>query len=164
LSEHHYAVFSELSPENKPMAVGFNARVFNQVDAKHGHGIDLDMETGVITLAPGTWHVSALSTVVYDSGSEPPEMVTNRIPANGGYARIRHADKVECPNEEAIVVGSVATANCVPSTMETYLTVHEPTRIVLEHQSGKGVAGVYLRVYTMNSKWHVFARIAIRRL
>jgi len=63
-----------------------------------------------------------------------------------------------------ICVGSACTANMTPSLFEAYLTTEDKVQILLEHQSGSDPAEIYLRVQTQNSKWHVFARIAIRRL
>ena len=52
-----------------------------------------------------------------------------------------------------------------PSLFETYLTTTAPeTKMLLEHQAGSNPEQIYLRVYTQNSKWHVQARISIRRL
>jgi hypothetical protein len=89
-----YAVFSEFSPTLKPMQPGMNTRVFNHVDAHSSDGaIDLDESTGVITLAPGTYHMTGFSTTIYYTGKEPPGTVEPRSPANGGYCRLRRAEE-----------------------------------------------------------------------
>jgi hypothetical protein len=44
------------------------------------------------------------------------------------------------------------------------LTATAETRMLLEHQAGGNPQQIYLRVYTQNSKWHVQARISIRRI
>ena len=52
----------------------------------------------------------------------------------------------------------------IPSLFETYLaTTARETKMLLEHQAGSNPQQVYLRVYIQNSKWHVMARISIRR-
>ena len=101
------------------------------------------------------------------TNGEPPEMVTTRCPAAGGYCRLRHADQSEDlsrdeSNEQAIVIGSGCTANVIPSLIETWFTTDEEARILLEHQSDSNTDGIYLRHYSEDSCWHVFARISIR--
>jgi hypothetical protein len=73
----------------------------------------------------------------------------------------------EIKNEDPRVkcIGSGATANMGPSLFETYLTTTAPeTKMLLEHQAGSNPEQIYLRVYVQNSKWHMQARISIRRL
>lgn len=166
---HDYAVYAEYSPESKPVEAGWNPRVFTKIEAQVGSRIGLDTYSGVITLAPGTYHISGFSVVTYATLAEPPEMVTTRCPAAGGYCRLRYAHQDQDlsrdeSNEQAICIGSSATANAVPSLFETYVTTKVVTRILLEHQSGDNPDGIFLRVYTEESIWHVFARISIRRL
>jgi hypothetical protein len=167
---HAHAVFAEYSPQTKPMKPGMNTRVFNRTEAMADVGIALEEGTGIITLAPGVYHITGFSAVVYFTGKEPSEMVSTRSPANGGYCRLRKVDpSVSLPddassNETAIVVGSATTANAVPSLFETYLTVEKETQILVEHQSGHTVTDIHLQVYTENSPWHILARICIRRL
>ena len=50
-----YAVFTELSPDSKMMAPGFNARVFTDVDSQRGTSIRCDFKTGAIMLAAGSY-------------------------------------------------------------------------------------------------------------
>ncbi len=160
-----YAVFAEHSPVSKRMQPGMNTRVFNKVEVNVGDAIRLDERTGVITLAPGTYHITGFSATVYYTGKEPPEMISTRDPANGGYCRLWDRKETDLRNNgRAIVVGSASTANAVPSLVEAYFTTAEPAEIIMEHQSGSSVKDVYLQVHTMNSPWHVFARICIRRL
>jgi len=160
-----YAVFTEYSPTIKAMQPGMNARVFNHVEARSADGsIQLDEQTGVITLPPGTYHITGFSTTVYYTGDEPPEMVEPRTPANGGYCRLRREE--ECPEDRdaGFVFGSICTANAIPSLVETYFTTTAEARIVMEHQCGKEPKDVYLQVYSNGSSKHVFARLSIRRL
>jgi len=75
-----YAVFTEFSPDNKPMKGGWNRRVFTDTDVRKGTAIQCDFATGIVTLAPGAYHITGLSMVAYNSGGEPPEMTTIRAP------------------------------------------------------------------------------------
>jgi hypothetical protein len=160
-----YAVFSEFSPTLKPMRPGMNTRVFNHVDARSPDGaIELDESTGVITLPPGTYHITGFSTTVYYTGEEPPEMVEPRSPANGGYCRLRRAEEDPEDRDAGFVFGSISTANAIPSLVETSFTTAEEAHIVMEHQCGSDVKDVYLQVFSGGSSAHVFARLSIRRL
>ena len=76
-----YAVFTELSPDSKLMTPGFNTGVFTDTNSRRGHSIRCDFETGSITLAPGSYHVTGFSMSTYNSGDEHPEMTTIRSPA-----------------------------------------------------------------------------------
>ncbi|HZO46751.1 MAG TPA: hypothetical protein VFB68_12710 [Xanthobacteraceae bacterium] len=167
-----YAVFTEMSPESKPLKAGWNTRVFTDTDARNGNAIRCDFATGIVTVAPGTYHISGLSIVTYNTGGEPAEMATVRAPASAGYCRLRllgptYVDPETIKNEDSSVkcIGTGATANMGPSLFETYLTTTAPeTKMLVEHQAGSNPEQIYLRVYTQNSKWHVQARISIRRL
>jgi hypothetical protein len=160
---HSYAVFAEHSPTTKLMQPGMNTRVFNRVEAQAGPGIRLDMETGWITLAPGTYHITGFSSTAYAT-QEPPEMVATRAPANGGYCRLRKATDLAEDHDVGIVFGGISTANVVPSLIETYFTAETETEIVMEHQCGSNVQDVCLQSDAGGSTKHVFARICIRRL
>ena len=158
-----YAIFSEFSPTTKMMKPGMNTRVFNVVEAHSGRDIGLEMGTGVITLAPGTYHITGFSTVAY-ANDEGPEMVAIRSPANGGYCRLRKtSDSAEDP-DAGIVFGSISNANVVPSIIEAYFTTVVEAKIWMEHQCGHDVSLVCLESNAGGSAKHVFARICIRRL
>lgn len=170
-----YAVFTEFSPESKLMKPGWNRRVFTDTDARKGDAIQCDFATGIVTLAPGAYHISGLSMVAYTTGSEPPETTSIQSPASAGYCRLRAlvpgtaeegAGLRELPNKHPSIlsIGSPTTANLSPSLLETFYETHTPARIVLEHQSGSNPEQIYLRVFVQNSKWHAFARLSIRRL
>ena len=166
-----YAVFTEMSPESKLLKAGWNTRIFTDTEARNGNAIRCDFATGIVTVAPGTYHISGLSIVTYNTDGEPPEMATVRAPASAGYCRLRlvgptPADPETIKNEHPSVkcIGSGATANMGASLFETYLTATAETKMLLEHQAGSNPQQIYLRVYTQNSKWHVQARISIRRL
>jgi hypothetical protein len=142
-----YAVFTELSPDNKAMSPGFNTRVFTDVDSQRGNSIRCDFKTGAITLAPGSYHITGFSMATYNSGTEPPEMTTVRSPAAAGYCRLRTYDPKATvdpsnmrfiPNEDPriICIGSPCTPNMTPSLFEAYYTTEKEVQIILEHQMG----------------------------
>jgi hypothetical protein len=170
-----YAVFTELSPETKPMKSGWNRRVFTDTDVRKGSAIQCDFTTGVVTLAPGAYHISGLSMVTYLTGDEPAETTTIRSPASAGYCRLRTFDPkasaaaanlrgIENEDPSVICIGSPSSANLVPSLFETFFETGKTAQIVLEHQSGTKPEKIYLRVFVQDSKWHAFARISIRGL
>jgi hypothetical protein len=170
-----YAVFTELSPEPKKMKSGWNRRVFTNTDVHKGSAIQCDLATGIITLAPGTYHLSGYSIAAYYIGNEPPETTTTKSPAAAGYCRLRKVaagDSAETLDMRAIdnadasvlCVGSTSSANLVPSLFETFAEISRPTPIVLEHQCGTNPEQIYLRVFVQNSKWHAFARLSVRKL
>ena len=84
-----YAVFTELSPESKLLKGGWNTRIFTNTDSRRGNAIQYDLATGIVTVAPGVYHIGGLSIVAYGSDGEPPEMATIRAPASAGYCRLR---------------------------------------------------------------------------
>ncbi|MFO0760104.1 MAG: hypothetical protein U0359_26720 [Byssovorax sp.] len=140
-----------------------NTRVFNVVEARSGSDIHLEMGTGIITLAPGTYHVTGFSSVAYAT-QEPPEMVATRAPVNAGYCRLRDTRDSAEDRDAGIVFGSVSTANVVPSLIEAYFTTDAEVHCVMEHQCGSSVADICLQSDAGGSTKHVFARISIRRL
>jgi hypothetical protein len=170
-----YAVFTEFSTETKLMKAGWNRRVFTNADARKGNAIQCDFATGIVTLAPGAYHITGHSMVAYDSGNEPPEMTTIRAPASAGYCRLRALGSnvgvdssdlraIDNGDLSVICVGSPSSANLVPSLFEAFYETDKAAQIVLEHQSGSNPEQIYLRVFVQNSKWHAFARISIRAL
>ena len=170
-----YAVFTELSPDSKPMQPGWNRRIFTNTDSRKGSAVECDFRTGVVTLAPGSYQLSGMSMVLYGTTGDPPETTTIRSPAAAGYCRLRTFDpsaQLDVSNLRAldngdpsvICIGSPATANMVPSVFDAFFEAGKPTQLVLEHQSGDKPEQIYLRVYTEKSKWHAVARISIRRL
>lgn len=170
-----YAVFTEFSPASKPMVPGWNRRVFTDTDARKGDAIQCDFATGIVTLAPGSYHVTGLSMVAYTTGKEPPETTTIQSPASAGYCRLRRFDPTvaadpanlrELSNSAPAIIsiGSPTTANLSPSLFETFYEADKTTQMLLEHQSGSNPDQIYLRVFVQNSRWHAFARISIRGL
>jgi hypothetical protein len=170
-----YAVFTELSPASKLMTAGWNRRIFTDTDARKGNAIRCDFATGIVTLAPGAYHIAGFSMVAYTTGNEPPETTSIQSPASAGYCRLRifdpdlvenPANLRELPNSDAsiICIGSPSTANLVPSLVDTFFETDKTAQILLEHQSGSKPDQIYLRVFVQNSKWHAFARISIQGL
>jgi hypothetical protein len=103
--------------------------------------------------------------VTYDDWAAPGRVTMDTQPL-AGYSRLRYAEDVGCGNEKAIAIGTMSTANMLPSMIDTYLEVEAGTtaRIVLEHQVGNKVDHIYLQGIWESSSWHVFARLSIRRL
>ena len=174
-SSAEYAVFTEFSPDTKQASPGWNRRVFTDTDVRKGAAIQCDFKTGIVTLAPGAYHVSGLSMVAYFTEDDPAETIVARSPASAGYCRLRSFDPDAAvdpanlrglPNSDprVICIGSPSTANLVPSLFETFYETDRPAQILLEHQSGSKPEQIYLRVFVENSKWHAFARISIRGL
>ena len=143
-------------------------------DARRGNGIQCDFVTGIITLAPGSYHFTGVSVVAYMSGGEPAEMTTVRAPASAGYCRLRTVGPsrvlnpgmrdVDNADPSVICIGSPSTANLTASLFEAYMETDKTVEIVLEHQSGSNPEQIYLRVFTQNSPWHAMARISIRNV
>ena len=160
-----FAVYAEHSDADKPMATGWNVRVFNRTEVQHDAGIRLEADTGTVELSPGAYHVTAVSAVTYvDPGAPDPTTVPMKPAPFGGYCRLRHLEDEGCQNEQAIAIGTISNADMLPSLIDTCLVAEEGARIVLEHQVGTNVDGIYLQVNAGGSTWHVFARISIRRL
>jgi hypothetical protein len=159
------AVYAEYSPSSKAIAANWNTRIFDKREVQEGSRISLEDGTGIITLQPGLYHVTASSLVTYFDASSPTTTPVNVNPP-GGYARLRNADDPAqtTMNEKALAIGTVSNADTIPSLIDTYLRITKTTRMVLEHQIGTEIAGIYLHVYTANSAWHIFARIAIQRV
>jgi hypothetical protein len=159
-----FAVFAEYALVEKPMLEGMNVRVFNRVEARSPDGgIALDARTGIITLPPGTYHLTGFSTTAYRTELEHPGMVRTKELANGGYCRLRH-DVLATSLEGSIAIGGISTANAIPSVIEGWLSTTVEARILLEHQSGDQVEDVILQSEPGDYHGRVFARLAIERL
>ncbi len=160
---HEHAVFAEYSLATRQMTLeGANPRVFNTVEVPSRGGISLDPSTGVVTLMPGTYHITAVSIVTpYRDGDT--ERVTLDPQPWAGYCRLRYRDK-PARTDKPIALGTISNANMLPSTIDTYLHVEETVELVLEHQIGPTPQGFYLQVNVGGSADHVFARISIHRL
>jgi hypothetical protein len=169
-----YAIFTEFSPASQLMTAGWNRRVFTDTDSRKGNGIQCDFASGIVTLAPGRYHLTGFSMVAYSGGSEP-ETTTIRSPASAGYCRLRvhnPAVVVDSANLQAldnadpsvICLGSPGTPNMSPSLFDAYYETDKTAQILLEHQSGAKPQQIYLRVFVQNSKWHAFARLNIQKL
>ncbi|NTX54883.1 hypothetical protein [Myxococcus sp. CA039A] len=170
-----FAVFAEDSPDTKTLEPGMNTRVFTRVEAcSPERSIRLDLKTGVITVPPGTYDISGYSSVVYLTGQEEDGMVTNKSPtANGGYCRLRLAggDSETIPNDDprVLVVGSICTANAIPSMVRAWFSTTVEARLILEHQSGESAERIVQRhksttAQGVSSTWHYFARLSVTRV
>ncbi|WP_179473776.1 hypothetical protein [Mycolicibacterium vinylchloridicum] len=170
-----YAVYAEYSLTSKPMVAGWNTRAFNKREVEEGKNISLDDQTGVVTLKPGRYRVTAMSLVNYADPANPTVIPTVSAPP-AGYARLRYlndalppdtvptADVINASNAKALSVGTGSDANALPSFMDTFLTVTDEAKLVVEHQVGEDVKGLYLQVNENNSVWHINARITIQRI
>lgn len=164
-----FAVYAEHSDARVEVKGGWNVRLFNRTEMQEGSNIGLDDATGVITLGPGLYHITGSSQVTYNDLAPHPSSPgwNTEIRPNGGYCRLRYVEDQGCGNERAIVVGTISNANMLPSLVDTYLDVPHSAQIVLEHQVGfsdDDVQGIYLQDDATGSTWHVFARIALRRI
>ncbi|MBB3603826.1 hypothetical protein FHT40_003487 [Mycolicibacterium sp. BK556] len=170
-----YAVYAEYSLTSKPMVAGWNTRVFNKREVEEGTHISLDDQTGVVTLKPGRYRVTALSLVNYADPANPTVIPTVPAPP-AGYARLRYLkdalapdtvptpDVINASNAKALSVGTGSDANALPSFMDTFLNVTDEAKLVVEHQVGEDVKGLYLQVNENDSVWHINARITIQRV
>jgi hypothetical protein len=170
-----YAVYAEYSLSNKPMVAGWNARVFNKKEVQEGGNISLDERTGVVTLRAGLYHVTAMSLINYYDVANPTIIPTSVAPP-AGYARLRYLedalspdvvptiDVINASNAKALSVGTGSDANALPSFMDTFVRVKDKANLVVEHQVGDEVKGLYLQVNANGSVWHVNARISIQRI
>ena len=163
------AVYAEHSLDKVPAISDWSLRKFNTVEFQRGTDIQLDHETGVITLKPGIYHVTSHSTMTYIAEENMgAEGWPSKEYPNAGYSRIRYADNPDCINEEALVVGSINNANLIPSLIDTYLEFKTTSQIILEHQMGHNLEGIYLSDNTRGemdpSRWRIFARITFRKV
>jgi hypothetical protein len=179
---HEYAVYGEYSDKDLAMVPGWNTRVFNRREVQEGTSIALDDKTGVITLAPGTYHVSASSLIAYYDPKIPSLTIMKELPV-AGYARLANLADAEAEtkdpaftsgapsqsaidksNAQSLAISTGSNADLIPSLIETYLKIEKPAQVVLQHQVGADVKGIYLHVNGNGSAWHVFARISFERM
>jgi hypothetical protein len=139
------AVYGEYSLSGKPTVAGWNTRVFDKREVEEGKNISLDDQPGVVTLKPGRYHITAMSLVNYAD------------PANATIIPI-----VLAPPGRL----------CAPSLFQGRPAAgyrpdrrcHRHQQLVVEHQVGEDVKGLYLQVNENNSVWHINARITIQRI
>src|SRR5262245_11065141 len=164
------AVYAEYAREvNKLMKDGLNRRVFNAVEAQAGGDISLN-EDGSITLLPGTYHLTGVSTVTMQATFAPP------VPRNDnsypGYAMVYPLSAEDAGRgtlQQAIAIGTPNTAlDLAPSVFDAIYVAPAPISIAVGHQSGNDLHDeVYLSVYDVEgetSDYHAVARITIVRL
>jgi hypothetical protein len=165
-----YAVYTEYARDaNKLMKGGLNRRVFNKVESQSGSDITLNGD-GSITLAPGTYRISGVSTVTMQTTFAPPRVThDNNYP---GYAMVYPVSAESAGMgilKQAIAIGTPNTASdLAPSVFDAIYTATARTDIAVGHQSGDDLHDeVYLSVYDVNgakSDYHAVARIAITRM
>jgi hypothetical protein len=159
------AVYAEHSDTTKPMAEGWNTRVFNRVEAQIGQSIGLEKATGHVRLGPGLYHITGSSIVTYnDPDHEVDGRMSTELRPYGGYCRLRKAADVGCQNGQAIAIGTMTNSNLMPSLIDTYVNVETESTILLEHQIGEAIENMFLQMYVVESTWHVFARLSIERV
>ena len=165
-----YGVYAEYArDENKLMKNGVNRRVFNKVEAQAGRDISLN-EDGSITLLPGTYHLTGVSTVTMQTKFAPP------VPKNNntypGYSMVypllaENAGRTIL--QQAIAIGTPSTAlDLAPSVFDAIYVATAPISIAVGHQAGDDLHDeVYLSVYDVEgetSDYHAVARITILRI
>ncbi|QIB35795.1 hypothetical protein [Ancylobacter pratisalsi] len=159
-----YAVYEEHSPETKPMQPGANLRALNRVITQMGDAIHLDTETGIVSLKAGTYRISGVSVLTYfDAQADTDGRVSAQARPNASYAMLLHPGSAS-RDVEPLALGTVSTANMDPSLLDAILTFDADTQIVLMHQAGRDVGGIYLQVYVDGSDKHVMARLVIQKL
>jgi len=165
-----YAVYAEYARDtNKLMKNGLNRRVFNKVESQSGFGITLNPD-GSISLAPGTYHMTGVSTVTMQTAYAPPvSQYNNTYPGYGMVYPVSAEDTGHEVLKRAIAIGTPATAMYMaPSVFDTIYVAPATIDIAVGHQSGDDLHDeVYLSVYEVQgetSDYHAVARITIVRL
>ena len=165
-----YAVYAEYARDaNKLMKGGLNRRVFNKVEAQSGDDIAMNTD-GSITLAPGTYRISGVSTVTMQTTFAPPVVKNNNN--YPGYAMVYPVSAENAGMEvlkQAIAIGTPNTASdLAPSVFETIYVAKARADIAVGHQSGDDLHNeVYLSVYDVQgarSDYHAVARITIQQI
>ena len=165
-----YAIYAEYARDsNKKMKNGLNRRVFNKAEAQAGGDITLN-DDGSITLVPGTYRISGVSTVTMQTTFAPPTIDhDNNYP---GYAMVYPVSAEDAGMgtlKEAIAIGTPQTAAALaPSVFDAVYTTIARITIAVGHQSGNDLHDeVYLSVYDVQgekSDYHAVARVSIWRL
>jgi hypothetical protein len=146
------------------MQPGANLRVLNRVITQMGEAIHLDTETGIVSLKAGTYRISGVSVLTYfDAQVDTDGRVSTQARPNASYATLLHPGEAS-RDVEPLALGTVSTANMDPSLLDAILTFDKDTQIVLMHQAGLDVEGIYLQVYVDDSDKHVMARLVIHKL
>jgi len=165
-----YGVYAEYArDENKLMKNGLNRRVFNTVDAQAGGDVALN-EDGSITLLPGTYRISGVSTVTMQTKYAPPKPKhDNTYPGYSMVYPLQAEDAGRGTLQQAIAIGTPATAMYLaPSVFDAIYVATAPIAIAVGHQSGDELYDeVYLSVYEVEgvtSDYHAVARVTIVRM
>lgn len=156
--ELNVAAFGEYANDTVAMIPGWNVRVFNKAEFIKGSSISWEDDgSGIITLAPGIYHITAFSLLSN----------TNQDTTLPGYCALF---KLTSDVDEMIVTGTMMNALYnTPSFIDTFLEFTETTDILLKHQVGQNVDGLFLQMKASSdsenkSSNHVFATIAIQRM
>jgi len=165
-----YAIYAEYARDsNKLMKNGLNRRVFNKVESQAGSDIALNGD-GSISLQPGTYRISGVSTVTMQITFDPPAIKNhNNYP---GYSMVYpvSAEKLGLDTlKQAIAIGTPTTASdMAPSVFDAVYTATAKVDIAVGHQAGEDLHDeVYLSVYDVagaKSDYHAVARVAITRM
>jgi hypothetical protein len=164
------AIYGEYARDaNKPMKSGLNRRVFNKVEAQHGHDITLNSD-GCFTLLPGTYRLTGFSAVTMQTTMGPPSYPHNlNYP---GYCMV-YPESVESAAQDevleaAIAIGSGATSGEIyPSLFDAIHKFTSKTDVCVGHQAGELEDPLYLSIYDVGgtkSDYHVMARVSITKL
>jgi hypothetical protein len=165
-----YAIYAEFAEkENKLMKNGLNRRVFNKTEAQSGADIARNAD-GSITLEPGTYRITGVSTVTMQTTLAPPT-----FPHNNTYVGYAMIYPVSAENagmgtlKQAIAISTPsAAAYFAPAVFDTVYTATEKVTIAVGHQAGNELNNeVYLSVYDVGgekSEYHAVARVAITRI
>ena len=159
--EYDLAVFTEVAKEKKEMQPGWNVRVFNEIEILKGSSIS-KKDDGTITLAPGLYHISALSLLCYMIDGVPGKSVeSDDFEASAGYCAICTE---ETGRDGMLAIGSMMDyKDNTASFIDNILEFDETTSFQMKHQVGGNPENVFLQGNGQRST-HVYARITIRRL
>lgn len=165
-----FAIFAEDSPATKDMVASkMNSRVFtfNEVSSP-GRRIQRDPDTGVVTVEPGTYHVTGFSQVCYDYDASSTHIGDQTIKtesfSNAGYCVLRHDGDGTAADDVNIVIGSMSNANCDASMFDAIFSTGSQAKLILEHQSGNSVTEpqIVLRNQPQSkTDKYIMARLAI---
>ena len=165
-----YAIYAEFAQKaNKLMKNGLNRRVFNTIEAQSGTDIALHPD-GSITLEPGTYRISGVSTVTMQATLAPPVIDFNNVYV--GYAMVypTSAENLGMDTlKRAIAISTPSTAAYfAPAVFDAVYTTKETETIAVGHQAGNELnKEVYLSIYDVGgttSEYHAVARVAITRI
>lgn len=140
------------------MAVGWNTRVYNKVDAQAGSDIALSSDGKTIKLSKGTYRVSGFSLTRWIDLEDKwahPDM--DKPPT--GYCQLMSS------STGRLTTGSLAVAIYAnPSTFDAVVQVADSEDIYVSHQNGKNVTNLWFGLDQTSTHNHVWSRISIFKL